>query len=133
MDWYRYNRHVLRPLLVPFIHEIISKYGEAILVSDGAPSHVSWQHEDLLNIEGLTILHWPGNSPDLNESEPGWYELKRQISKRPFAPTTKQGTIDAAKEEWANINQDKVNAWCMSLVERMDRVRAHRGGNNFHG
>ena len=42
IDWYRYQTFVLLPRLILFIHKIIEKYGEAILVQDGAPAYCSW-------------------------------------------------------------------------------------------
>lgn len=42
IDWYRYQEHVMRPLLLPFIHQIIATYGHCYLVQDGAAAHNSW-------------------------------------------------------------------------------------------
>ena len=95
IDQYRYQTYVLLPRLIPFIHNVIAKYSECFLVQDGAPSHNAWQQTELLDIRGLTVIPWPGNSPDLNQIEPCWYHLKRTVSKRPFRPTTKQSTIEA--------------------------------------
>ena len=64
VDWYRYQTFVLLPQLILFMYDIIKKYGHYYLVQDGAPAHDAWQQKDLLNIKGLTILLWPGNSPD---------------------------------------------------------------------
>ena len=70
IDWYRYQTYVLLPRLIPFIRDVIEKYGECFLVQDGAPAHNAWQQTELLEIQGLTVLPWPGNSPDLNQIEP---------------------------------------------------------------
>lgn len=42
IDWYRYQTYVLLPLLIPFIHDVIAKYGECFLIQDGALSHNAW-------------------------------------------------------------------------------------------
>ena len=76
IDWYRYQTYILLPRLIPFINEVIDRYGECFLVQDGAPAHNAWQQNELFNIQGLTVLPWPGNSPDLNQIEPCWYHLK---------------------------------------------------------
>ena len=94
IDWYRYQTYVLLPRLIPFIHEVIEKYGECFLVQDGAPAHNAWQQGELLEIPGLTVLPWPGNSSDLNQIEPCWYYLKRKVSKLPYRPKTKEPTIE---------------------------------------
>ena len=73
----------------------------------GPPAHNAWQQSELLKFPGLTVLPWPGNWPDLNQIEPCWYHLKREVSKRPFSPITKEPTIAAYEEEWANLDMGK--------------------------
>ena len=112
---------------------MIIKYGECFLVQDEVPSHNAWQQTELLEIPGLTVIPWPGNSPDLNQIEPCWYHLKRTVSKRPFRPTTKQSTIEAWDEEWERLDMIKVRGWCEKMCEKMQRVLDHDGNNDFHG
>lgn len=81
IDWYRYQTYVLLPRLIPFIKDMIAKYGECFLVQDRASAYNAWQQNELLEIQGLTVLPWPDNSPDLNQIKPCWYHLKRYISK----------------------------------------------------
>ena len=100
IDWYRYQTYVLLPRLILFIKDVITQYGECFLVQDSAPAYNAWQQEELLKIRGLTVLPWPGNSPDLNQIEPCWYHLKRQVSKRPTRLTTKESVIKAYQAEW---------------------------------
>ena len=50
--------------MIPFIKEVIEKYGECYLIQDGGPAHNAWQQNELLEIQRLTFLPWPGNSPD---------------------------------------------------------------------
>lgn len=133
VDWYRYQTYVLLPRLIPFIHEVIEKYGECFLVQDGAPAHNSWQQKELLNIPGLTVLPWPANSPDLNQIEPCWYYLKRCISKRPFRPIKKEPTISAWEEEWEYLDMTQVDRWCGRLRSQLLRCKNANGDNIFHG
>ena len=83
IDWYRHQTYVLLPRLNLFTEEVIATYCECFLVQDRAPAHNAWQQSELLDIQGLTVLPWPGNSPDLNQIEPCWYHLKQCISKSP--------------------------------------------------
>ena len=39
IDWYRYQAYVLLPRLIPFIKDVIERYGECFLVQDGATAH----------------------------------------------------------------------------------------------
>ena len=61
---------MLLPRLILFIKEVIKKYSEYYLVQDGAPAYNAWQQNELFEIEGLIVLSWPDNSPDLNQIEP---------------------------------------------------------------
>ena len=131
VDWYRYQVFVLIPRLIPFIHDVIATYGHCYLVQDGAPGHVAWQQMGLLEIEGLTILPWPGNSPDLNQIEPCWYHLKQQISKQPFLEANKQAVKQAWLDGWERLDMEKMGGFCMKMVHRMERVIRVKGDNNF--
>ena len=133
IDWYRYQIYVLLPRLIPFIHEVIEKYGECFLVQDGAPAHNAWQQTELLEIQGLTVLPWPGNSPDLNQIEPCWYHLKQCTSKQPYPPTKKESTIKAWDCVWGDLEQERIGRWCTRMLTRMERVELASGDNKFHG
>ncbi len=73
IDWYRYNREILRKKLLPFAKSIPN----AIVQEDGAPSHISkWNQTEFDGWEVQRLL-WPGNSPDLNMIEPCWFWMKK--------------------------------------------------------
>ena len=102
-------------------------------MQDGAPAYNAWQQNELLEIQGLTVLPWPGNSPDLNQIEPCWYHLKQYISKQPYSPTTKHLAIEAWDAAWRDLEQERIDRWCGKMPIRMERVRVNEGNNNFHG
>lgn len=133
IDWYRYETFAASPRLIPFKHDVIARYGHCYLVQDGAGAHTAWQLRSLFDIEGLTVLPWPGNSPDLNQIEPAWYYLKQQVSKRRFVPTNKQATKEAYEQEWESFDRGKMAKYCGQIIEKMDRVLRAKGDNNFHG
>ena len=126
IDWYRYQTYTLLPRLIPFINETIERYDECFLVQDGAPAHNAWQQNELLEIQGLTVLPWPGNSPDLNQIEPCWYHLKQYISKQPYPPTTKQSAIEAWDVAWRDLEQGRIGRWCEKMRARMERVMVNQ-------
>ena len=103
INWYHYQTYVLLPRLIPFIKEVIERYGEYYLVQDRAPAHNAWQQNELLEIQGLTILLWPGNSQDLNQIKPCWYHLKQHISKQPYPSTTKHSASKAWDVAWRDL------------------------------
>lgn len=133
IDWYRYQQFVLKPLLIPFIHQIIEEYGKAYLVQDGAGAHYTWHQKELLEIPGLTVLPWPGNSPDLNMIEPCWYHLKREVSNVPFRQNTKEWYKEQFTRCWEDQDPRRIKKWCRRLLVHIMRVIRAKDGNNFVG
>lgn len=133
VDWYRYQEDWIKPKLLPFIRQIIAEYGEAFLVLDGAPSHKAWQQKELFNIDGLTVLDWPGNSPDLNQIEPCWYDMKRTVTHRSDVIMRKDTTAKLWEEVWNDLEQEKIEGWCRRMRPHLERCQAQKGDNKFHG
>lgn len=115
------------------MHQIIERYGECFLVLDGAPGHTSWQQEELFSIPGLTVLDWPGNSPDLNQIEPAWYAIKREVTNRGGAVANREITKRIWEGVWKDLEKRKVQGWCGKMEARL-RLCGEKGGDNrFHG
>lgn len=86
IDWYRYQRHILIPLLLPFAKKCMRTRPDTVVMEDGASSHVS-KHQDRVFMDaGVLRLLWCGNSPDLNMIEPCWWWMKRWITRRGETP-----------------------------------------------
>jgi transposase/arsenate reductase-like glutaredoxin family protein len=82
---------------------------------DGAPCHTSKKSMGWLQANGIEVLDWPGNSPDLNPIENLWQQLKVHVGKK--KPTSLSHLKDLIKEAWSQIHSSK----CQSLVESMPR------------
>ena len=79
---------------------------------DNDPKHTSYLVivKNYLLKAKITTLDWPAQSPDLNPIEHLWGELKSKVHAR--KPSNLQQLEQFAKEEWANIPQDR----CLQLV-----------------
>ena len=77
---------------------------------DNDPKHTSYLVKNYLLKAKITTLDWPAQSPDLNPIEHLWGELKSRVHAR--KPSNLQQLEQFAKEEWANIPQDR----CLQLV-----------------
>ena len=59
---------VLQDHLLPQLREWFED-GDVIFMQDGAPCHTAKVTIAYLQHEGVKVLKWPGNSPDLNPIE----------------------------------------------------------------
>ncbi len=73
VDWYRYQQEVLIPKHIPFALECKQDRPETIIQEDGAPAHRHHAQAQIFSAADTARLFWPGNSPDLNMIEPGWF------------------------------------------------------------
>ena len=67
--------------------KMLSRYRErgcTFFFQDGAPCHTSKHSMGWLKDNGVKVLPWPGNSPDLNPIENAWNVIKNRLKNRQF-------------------------------------------------
>ena len=79
VDKHEYVR-ILKKGLLPWIRDMDES--EYVFMQDGAPAHTSNMALDLLAENGVNVMEWPGNSPDLNPIENIWCYLKQELGKK---------------------------------------------------
>lgn len=95
--------------------------GGAILQQDSAPCHKSKEMMKYFQDKEITVLDWPGNSPDLNPIENLWAICKARLRK--IDCTTKTKMIEAVIQVW--YRDERISENCQKLVESMPkRVKA---------
>ena len=94
---------------------------------DGAPCHRSKLVSQYLSKENVTVLEWPGNSPDLNPIENLWNNLKDKVAQR--QPSSTQALIQAIKEVWVKeISREYCENLVYSMPRRIQAVIENKGG-----
>lgn len=106
--------------------------GEGVFMQDGAPCHTSKVCKKFLSDNNVTVLSWPGNSPDLNPIETLWAILKMRL--RCETITNRSQMIAAIIDRW--YRDDSMAETCKKLIstmpERIQAVIDAKGGNtNF--
>jgi transposase len=112
-------REKLRPAL--------EAQGASVFQQDNAPCHAARLAKAFFQENGIEVLEWPGNSPDLNPIENLWHIMKKKVSaKHPR-------TVDALKHAILEVWVKEVNPeTCQKLVYSMpDRLRAVLKNNGF--
>ena len=111
---------VLRGRLLP---QVTEWYGDRpwIFQQDSAPCHTAKSVKKWCADNGVELLPWAGNSPDMNPIESLWCLLKNEIHEVPI--TTKKQLIERLIKVW--FHSDRIKDLCRTLIRGMPkRVQA---------
>ena len=96
----RYRDKILRPIVVPFIHD-----HHLMLQHDNAQPHVARICTQFLEAENIPVLAWTAYSVDMSPIEHVWDALDRHIRRHVPVPANIQQLRRAIEEESTNILQ----------------------------
>ncbi|XP_069951387.1 transposable element Tc1 transposase [Cherax quadricarinatus] len=91
--------------------------GEGIFQQDLAPCHTSRKMLTFFEKSGLSILNWPGNSPDLNPIENLWAMTKCRVAEQDCSTVEK--LIDTVIRTW--YHDEELAKMCSTLVDSMPK------------
>lgn len=81
--------------------------------------------ERWLRTNGMKVLPWPANSPDLNPIESVWAVLARKLRGKLFS--TYDDCWAAIQAEWSALTPAQCTGLVMSLDRRLHAVKKARG------
>lgn len=121
-------KRVLETRLLPQVNEWFPDADEYIFMHDSAPCHKARSVTAFLAERNVTVLPWPGNSPDMNPIENMWELTKRAMAKEVI--TNKQQLIETLIREWYHNSKLQENAkTCIeSMPRRIEALIAAKGG-----
>lgn len=134
IDWFLYRKHVLYPLVYPFLQQASAAQGgvQMFLVEDGASSHKSkYHHADRIACH-IQKLSWPSGSPDLNPIELLWNIIKDRIRNQLGRNLNAENVRQVIKDTWRSITVAEINNLIDSMSARIEACIRDGGGNNFH-
>lgn len=79
---------------------------------DNDPKHTSKRASNWFEEQGIRLLDWPSQSPDLNPIEHLWSHVKRKLHKYPNPPSSLHQLWDRLAIEWDNIPAET----CQNLI-----------------
>ncbi len=120
----RYRDEILRPIVVPFIHD-----HHLMLQHDNARPHFARICTQFLEAENIPVLALPAYSPDMSPIEHVWDALDQCIRQRVPVPANIQQLCTAIVEEWTNIPQATINNLINSMWMRCVALREANGGH----
>jgi len=118
---------VLRNELRPQLRRWYRKTEGFQFMHDGAPCHRASAIKTYLETEKISVLDWPGNSPDMNPIENVWKVMKDQLALQEV--TTKAEMIAKIKYLWFNnkkIHETAING-VKSMQERVQLLLKNKG------
>lgn len=112
---------VLEAHLLPFYRI----HGCAFFQQDSAPCHTSKLVKKWLSDHSISVLEWPGNSPDLNPIENCWHQMKVALKNKDVAsvPRLKAELVKL----WINMDMDYFLKLADSMPKRIFDVLAVKG------
>lgn len=102
--------------------------GDYIYQHDNARYHTSKMVKDAAAREGVTILDWPSQSPDLNPIENLWAQMKTAVGKMGNRLAKREKMESFVLAEWGRIAQGKIDSLIGSMPNRCAEVIKNRGG-----
>ena len=92
----------------------MSNHDCTIFQQDSAPAHTAIVVKNWFRNNKISVLDWPGNSPDLNPIENLWNVLKRKVAKH--APSSIQDLTFWLKRVWCTEITPEL---CKKLIHSM--------------
>ena len=115
---------VLENSLIPTTHMLTIPNGW-IFQQDNATCHTSWLVKEWFAEEGITVMEWPAQSPDLNPIENLWDHLKTTIQEQ--NPTNVKELWNTVKATWRDFPLNKIINLINSMSRRCEAVIKARG------
>lgn len=100
---------------------------EVIYQQDNASAHKAKICLEWFEEQGIELLEWPPNSPDLSPIENLWGELKRRLGEYPEPPGGILELWTRVEEVWNGLETDYCQRLIEGMPERMAMVLKRKG------
>ena len=103
---------------------------DIIFQQDNARPHVARRTMNWFQEQGVHVMDWPPQSPDLNPIENLWSMLKSRLDRRESLNIPQ--LLDNARAEWNSFTAEDLQNLLNSMPRRINEVIAHRGGHTHY-
>ena len=116
---------LLREHVLPYIRIL---GGPVIFQQDNAPIHKARIAMEFFRENGIELLEWPPNSPDLSPIENLWSLLKHRLSETSPIPANKADLKTTVLAIWNSLQPNECSNLALHLPQRIKKCLANKGG-----
>ena len=118
---------ILEKYVLPFMKTCHSGDGNFIYQHDGCSAHRAKSVSAYLTENGVDVLPWPAQSPDLNPIENVWSIMKRRLRALHTYPSNRDALFAQLCKIWDELPDSYFNALVASMTSRCATVRNSQG------
>lgn len=101
---------------------------DLVFQQDGDPKHRSKLAQKWFKNNGIKVLDWPAQSPDLNPIEHLWSILKFRLAAYPTPPSGIEELWKRVEVEWEKIPKEECLKLINSMPKRVEALLKAKGG-----
>lgn len=120
---------ILEDHMLPSLEESGIPEEEVIFQQDNDPKHTSKKAQKWMEVNNISLLDWPAQSPDISPIEHQWVHLKKELAKYERAPKGVWELWERVKEVWNKIPSEVCQNLIESMPRRLEAVVKAKGGH----
>ena len=120
-------RKIIEGYVMPFASKNHGNLRNFVYQQDGCAAHRAKSIIGYLDANGIEVLPWPAQSPDLNPIEHVWAIMKKQLRERATFPSNADSLFCELCSIWNALSDDYFHSLVQSMPRRVAAVIKNEG------